>query len=347
MRKRARNTYEFDESIISCAICLDEYDSINRAPLVIDRCSHTLCKSCLIQLPQPKACPLCRQVFTTDINKLSKNLTVIELISCVSATVSLNSLPPPPLISSTSSSSSSSLSSSSLSEENLKVYKVVSSQSSKWSKPLSNKDPSNKDLGHVHKGRVLSGWVVTNDHGKFLQLESNDGYVAVRRTGGNDDNLKELPFEKCYSVYTPDETNSPAQGYALRIFPDYNSYLLKAKGTLLFPPKSSFPVSFGRTIGEFGDMFVRVKHPAGPFGWLFETRTGDTCLKCLRTGSKIEMEREAEKMMNLLRRKREEEEEAKLREEARNAKKRLVDSKKRRVSVRKRPAVCEKKKNAE
>jgi len=209
-----------------------------------------------------------------------------------------------------------------LSEENLKVFKVVYNKSingnlRKWSKPSNNYDPTNKDLEHVAKGRVLSGWVVTNEHGKFLQLESNDGYVAIKRTGDNYDNLKELPFEKCYSVYTIDETDSPPEGYSLRTFPDYNSSLCKAKGTLLFPPGASFPVSFGRTIGEFGDIFVRVKHPAGPFGWLFETRTGANCLKCIRTGSKIEMEREAEKMVNLLRRKKEEEEEAKRREEER------------------------------
>ena len=250
---------------------------------------------------------------------VDKYLTVIELISCVSATVSFSQPPPPPTsITAFSSATYSSSSSSSFSEENLKVFKVVRGDIAIWSKPSSNKDPTNKNLVFVHKGRVLSGWVVTNEHGKFLQLESNDGYVAIKRTGDDSDSCKELPFEKISSVYSINEASSSPEGYALRIFPDYKNNLCKAKGTLLFPPGSSFPVSSGRTIGEFGDIFVRVKHPAGPLGWLFETRTGEDCLKCIRTGNdKIEMEREAAKLLNLLRRKKEEEEEAKRREEAR------------------------------
>ena len=263
MKKRSR--IELEDDFISCSVCFEEYNDKDRVPLIIT-CSHTFCKPCLVQLPSPKACPMCRKLFTTGIDHLQKNLTIIHLVSNKNNIVST----PPPSVKNMK------LSLSSVSSVPVvKVFKIVEDDVYVWSQPLDTSHPQNKSLRRVPKGKIISGFVTQNQFGEFCKLESNEGYVAVKRSKSEANSSKEVPYEKKVSVYRVASKGLP-EGLGLRIFPDYSQSFLHPTN-LCFPPKS-FVVSTGRVTGEFGDTFVRVKHSSGSKGWLFETREGDVCL---------------------------------------------------------------------
>lgn len=260
MQKRPR--YAFDDELITCAICLEEYNDKERSPLELG--CHTFCKPCLLRLPS-KICPMCRKPFSTSVEHLSINKTIVQLLNSKSI-IDISALPPPSpraLLSSYSVSS-------------VKVFKIIEQKVHIWSHPLDQGHPQNKQLTAVQKGKIISGQIVRNSYGDFCQLESNQGYVAVKRASSSLSS-EEIPFEKKLGVFrVPDSFD---QGLSLRIFPDYDTKLIYQNSNF---PKNSFVVSTGRVTGEFGDTFVRVKHPSGEEGWLFLTREGKACLDPFR-----------------------------------------------------------------
>lgn len=85
--------------------------------------------------------------------------------------------------------------------------------------------------------------------------------------------------------------SAPLEGYSLRTSPDYNTKCCH-QGNFSFP-SDTLLLTRGRTIGEYGDLFVRVKHSTGTWGWLFITRQGGDCLEIVKTVNDMyELERE-------------------------------------------------------
>jgi hypothetical protein len=210
-------------------------------------------------------------------------------------------LPPPPLPSSTTAAFLGN------NEDKIRVYIVAVDGVHKWTHPFEKENPLNRQLESVKKNSIISGLVVDNHCGLFLKLESQPQYVAIRRIDRDYDLCKEIPFEKLNCIYAVKNIWDIAS-FALRTQPDYNQNC-RYEPALAFP-RCTYFISWGRTIGEHKDVFVRVKHnSSGKYGWLFITREGEDCLELIKTGEDLqELERELPRLEADSQRKRQEEE---------------------------------------
>ena len=58
----------------SCPIDLEPYDLDDRKPIILNKCGHSMCKSCFNKLTD-KTCPFCRMPVTSILNNYDKSST--------------------------------------------------------------------------------------------------------------------------------------------------------------------------------------------------------------------------------------------------------------------------------
>jgi hypothetical protein len=57
-----------DKEIICCKICFEKFDSLDRKPIIMMMCCHTICNNCINDLKtMPNYyCPTCRQPIISE-----------------------------------------------------------------------------------------------------------------------------------------------------------------------------------------------------------------------------------------------------------------------------------------
>ena len=60
---------------MECDICVENFDHLQRIPLLLFRCAHTLCASCVEKLVEKK-CPCCNGV----IQETRTNWSLLSLV---------------------------------------------------------------------------------------------------------------------------------------------------------------------------------------------------------------------------------------------------------------------------
>ncbi|XP_069188180.1 uncharacterized protein [Procambarus clarkii] len=65
-----------------CKECCKEYDSGHRRPLILPKCGHTFCKSCLRQINNRGRlrCPKCGSEPKVDVNDLPTNMSILDMV---------------------------------------------------------------------------------------------------------------------------------------------------------------------------------------------------------------------------------------------------------------------------
>jgi hypothetical protein len=63
-----------------CPICLEEYNTKANKPVMLDVCSHTLCKSCALDIVKGTfiTCPFCRMITSFSPDTCTFNIPLIE-----------------------------------------------------------------------------------------------------------------------------------------------------------------------------------------------------------------------------------------------------------------------------
>jgi hypothetical protein len=63
-----------------CPICLEEYNTRANKPVMLDVCSHTLCKQCAIDIVKGTflTCPFCRMIASFTPDTCTFNIPLIE-----------------------------------------------------------------------------------------------------------------------------------------------------------------------------------------------------------------------------------------------------------------------------
>jgi hypothetical protein len=60
---------------MKCKICLEDYNLINKIPIILVQCGHTFCHSCILQF-KFYTCAMCR----TTITGLQKNFEIMDYV---------------------------------------------------------------------------------------------------------------------------------------------------------------------------------------------------------------------------------------------------------------------------
>jgi len=50
---------------MNCEVCLEEYNELDRKPIIINNCGHTYCQTCINGLEPNPYCPKCRKLITS------------------------------------------------------------------------------------------------------------------------------------------------------------------------------------------------------------------------------------------------------------------------------------------
>ncbi len=79
-RHFVKHTYSTLPKGIECSVCMEAYSASGLHEAKICPCGHTFCKSCLMQLPSPKMCPVCRVYIASKIDDLPRNYALIDII---------------------------------------------------------------------------------------------------------------------------------------------------------------------------------------------------------------------------------------------------------------------------
>ena len=71
------------ESVIECIVCLESYNSFDKAPIILN-CGHTLCKDCIIKMSQNGLsirCPIDRKIEVKNLKQLSINYAILQMLN--------------------------------------------------------------------------------------------------------------------------------------------------------------------------------------------------------------------------------------------------------------------------
>lgn len=77
---------------LSCQVCYNVFNETDRRPVSL-ACGHTVCRTCLLNLPQKK-CPFDQCVITRDVNELPVNYALLQLVGAAIPTESEQPAPP-------------------------------------------------------------------------------------------------------------------------------------------------------------------------------------------------------------------------------------------------------------
>lgn len=73
-------------------VCYNVFNETDRRPVSL-ACGHTVCRTCLLNLPQKK-CPFDQCVITRDVNELPVNYALLQLVGAAIPTESEQPTPP-------------------------------------------------------------------------------------------------------------------------------------------------------------------------------------------------------------------------------------------------------------
>ncbi|XP_056011395.1 roquin-2-like [Ostrea edulis] len=80
---------------LSCQVCYNVFNETDRRPVSL-ACGHTVCRTCLLNLPQKK-CPFDQCVITRDVNELPVNYALLQLVGAAIPVDSEQSAPSIPI----------------------------------------------------------------------------------------------------------------------------------------------------------------------------------------------------------------------------------------------------------